>query len=190
MIDRQYKLNWPADEPRTPVGDRRARSPFSMDFTRALRLIDQELERFRAIDVVLSHNDNRRGNNLKDPAAALYFKLGGRDISICCDLYFDVHDNIRAIGKIVEAMRTIERYGGQHLSQKSFTGFVALPPPPDIWKVLGVSKGVGEALNDKMRREYVMDAFRNKAKDGHSAGADMQALVEARDEALKQLGVA
>lgn len=188
MIDRQYKLNWPADEPRTPIDNRRGQSPFSMDFGKALRAIDVELQRFKALDVVLSHNDNRK-HQPRDPAASLYFKLGGRDISICCDLYFDVQDNIRAIGKIVEAMRTIERYGGQHLSQKSFTGFVALPPPKDCWKTLGISKGVGESLNDKMRREYVQDAFRNMVKDGHGAGADMADLVDARDEALKQLGV-
>lgn len=189
-IDRQYKLNWPADEPRTPLDRRRMRSPFSMDFGRALREMDFELGRFKAIDVVLSHNDNRRRANLDDPAAALYFKLGGRDISICCDLYFDVQDNIRAIGKIVEAMRTIERYGGQHLSQKSFTGFTALPPPRDCWKTLGISKGVGEALSPKMKREFVMEAFRDRVKEGHGAGADMADLTEARDDALRQLGVA
>lgn len=189
MLDRQYKLNWPKDEPRTPVGDRRSRSPFSMEFQKALREMDDELVRFKAIDVVLSHNDNRRGSTMRDAAAALYFKLGGRDISICCDLYFDVQDNIRAIGQIVKAMRTIERYGGQHLSQKSFTGFVALPPPKDCWKTLGISKSVGEALSMKMRREFISDAFRDRVKEGHGAGADMALLVEARDEALKQLGV-
>jgi hypothetical protein len=189
MIDRQYKLTWPADEPRTPPGDKRGRSPFSMDFIKALRAMDDELVRFKALDVLLTHNDNRRGTRLQDPAAALYFKLGGRDISICCDIYFDVQDNIRAIGKIVEAMRTIERYGGQHLSQKSFTGFVALPPPPDIWKTLGISKGVGDALSDKLKREFVMEAFREKAKVVHGAGQDMAALVAARDQALEQLGV-
>lgn len=188
-IDRQYKLNWPDNEPRTPINDRRGRSLFTMEFGRALRAIDGELQRFKAIDVVLCHNDNRRGNNLRDPAAALYFKLGGRDISICCDLYYDVQDNIRAIGKIVEAMRTIERYGGQHLSQKSFTGFVALPPPKDVWQILSLNKKLGEGLSLKLRREYVMEAFRDKVKEGHAIGADMQDLVDARDEALKQLGV-
>ena len=190
MIDRQYKLNWPKDEPRTPGLNKRSSSPFSMPFDKSLRQLDQELQRFRAIDVVLTHNDTRRGTRLQDPAAALYFKLGGRDISICCDLYHDVSDNVRAIGKIVEAMRTIERYGGQHLSQKSFTGFVALPPPKDCWKTLGISKSVGEALSMKMRKEFVSDAFRDRAREGHGAGLDMAALVEARDEALKQLGVA
>lgn len=189
MIDRQYKLSWPADEARTPIGDRRTKSLFQMDFGKALREIDQELQRFKATDVVLCHNDNRRSQP-RDAGVVLYLKLGGRDISIPCDLYFDVQDNIRAIGEVIKAMRRMEMYGGSRMSQKSFTGFVALPPPIDIWKMLGISKGVGQALNDKMRKEFVMDAFRNKAKEGHGAGGDMQALTEARDEALKQLGVA
>jgi hypothetical protein len=187
MIDRQYRLNWPIDEPRTPT--KRSSSPFSMPLDRAIRELDTELKRFKAINVVLSHNDNRRSVP-REPGAALFFKLGTRDISICCDLYPDVGDNIRAILKIVQAMRTIERYGGQHLSQKSFTGFVALPAPKDVWQILGISKGVGEALSPKMKRDFVMEAFRDRVKEGHGAGADMSALTEARDEALKQLGVA
>lgn len=188
-MDREYKLNWPTDEPRTPEAQRRTKSNFSMSFDRGLRSIEAELVRFRAMDVRLTHNDNRRSKP-RDAAASLFFKLGGRDISICCDIYYDVQDNVRAIGKIVEAMRTIERFGGQHLSQKSFTGFVALPPPKDCWKILGIAKSVGEALSMKMRKEFVTDAFRERAKEGHGAGADMAALTEARDDALKQLGVA
>ena len=167
-IDRQYKLNWPQDEPRTPDKDKRTKSQFSMDFGRAYRALDTELQRFLARDVVLCHNDNRRSQP-RDAAAVLYFKLGSRDISICCDLYYDVQDNIRAISKIVEAMRTIERFGGQHLSQKSFTGFVALPPPKDCWKTLGIAKSVGEALSQKMRREFIADAFRDRARSAFTA---------------------
>lgn len=188
MLDRQYKLNWPIDEPRTPVGDRRQKSPFTKDFVRAFREMDQELQRFKATDVVLCHNDTRRSQP-RDAAAVLYFKLGGRDISIPCDLYFEVHDNIRAIGEVIKGMRRMEMYGGQRMSQKSFTGFVALPPPKDCWKTLGIAKSVGEALSMKMRKEFISDAFRDRAKDGHGAGADMAGLVEARDEALRQLGV-
>lgn len=186
---REYKLTWPADEPRTPASERRASSPFTMAADRALRMLAAELVRFKARDVIMSTNDNRRGRP-NDPGAALYFTIGHRKVSICIDIFREVPDNVRAIGKVVEAMRTMERYGGQKMSDKAFTGFAALPPPPDIWKTLGISKGVGDALNDKMRREFVMDAFRNKAKDGHGAGVDMANLVEARDEALKQLGVA
>ena len=56
-----------------------------MSFDRALRLIEAELVRFRAMDVVLTHNDNRRSTP-RDAAASLFFKLGVRDISICCDI--------------------------------------------------------------------------------------------------------
>ncbi len=188
-IDRQYKLNWPDNEPRTPIGYRRQKSPFTKDFNKAFRELDAELQRFDAIDVVLSHNDNRRGFQMKDAAAVIYFKIGDRDISIPCDLYFNVQDNIRAIGEVVKAMRRMDMYGGSRMSQKSFTGFVALPPPKDVWQILGLNKKLGDALSPKLRREYVMEAFRDKAKEGHGAGADMQDLVEARDEALKQLGV-
>lgn len=148
--------------------------------------MDLELKRFKATGAVLTYN----ARGVTDTAVALYFTLPTGNISICCDLYRDTNDNIRAIGKIIEAMRTIERYGGQHLSQKSFTGFVALPPPKDCWKTLGISKSVGEALSMKMRKEFVSDAFRDRAREGHGIGNDMAALVEARDEALKQLGVA
>lgn len=166
---------------------------------RALRQLYAELTRFKARDVILSTNVPVRADGMlyqdaarrrmDDAAAALYFKIGARDISICCDLYTDVNDNIRALGKIVEAMRTIERYGGQHLSQKSFTGFAALPPPKDCWSILKLNKSLGDALSLKMRREWVMEAFRDRSKEIHGTGGDMAELVAMRDEAFKQLGV-
>ncbi len=165
------------------------RDRYSLAYSKAKWQLEDQLRRFSADNVSLSFNNPFRGK-VEDPAVALYFDLpGARSVAICCDLYYQRSDNMRALFMVISAMRTIERYGGKHLSQKSFTGFAALPPPIDIWKSLGISKGVGEALNNKMRREYVMDAFRNKAKDGHGEGRDMAALVEARDEALKQLGV-
>lgn len=186
---REYKLTWPADEPRTPPAERRTSSPFTMAADRSIRILAAELVKFKARDVLLSTGDTRGGNNPKDPGAALYFNVGVRQVSICIDIFQYTQDNVRAIGKVIEAMRTMERYGGQKMSDKAFTGFAALPPPPDIWKVLGISKGVGEALSAKMRREFVMEAFREKAKVVHAAGQDMAALVAARDEALRQLGV-
>ncbi len=50
-----------------------------------------------------------------------------------------------------------------------------------------VSHQRGKELFAKMKREFVMEAFRDRAKE---SPPDMAALVEARDEALKQLGVA
>jgi hypothetical protein len=195
----QHPLNWPEGEPRTPPGKKRASSQFKVTPQTALDRLADELRKFRAINVILSANLPARRDSMfyadaatkriNDPAVSLFFKLAGRDISICCDLYMTVYDNISALYIIVKAMRDIERFGGDHLSQKSFTGFVALPPPKDVWSVLGINKQLGENLSIKLRREYVMEAFRERAKEGHSKGHDMSALVEARDDALRQLGV-
>jgi len=195
MLDRHYPLIWPHDEPRTPAYERRQSSHFDVGQVRTHRDIDDALRKLEATNPILCSNMPVRSRDAMnkwkdDPGAALYFKIGPRSISICCDLYARPDDNVRAVYKIIEAMRTIERYGGRALSQKAFTGFVALPPPPDVWKMLGLSKGIAEALNERMRREYVMDGFRDRVKDGHANGADMAALVEARDEALKQMGIA
>jgi len=187
-IEHKTPLTWPEGEPRTPV--KRTNSPFQVTRFRTESQLEEELKRFKAVNIILSYDRGRGGGAPKDSAVALYFDLpGDRKISICCDLYSRQDDNVRAIYMVIEAMRTIERYGGQHLSQKSFTGFAALPPPKDVWSILGINKQLGQQLSPKMRREYVMEAFRERAKEGHSKGNDMAALVEARDVALQELGV-
>lgn len=188
-IEHKHPLTWPTDEPRTPGHQKRGRSPFATTRFKTERQLEQELKRFKASDIILSYDVARRGK-VNDSGVALFFDLpGGRKISICCDLYVSQDDNARALYMVIEAMRTIERYGGQHLSQKSFTGFTALPPPKDVWSILGINRQTGESLSIKLRREYVMEAFRERAKEGHGRGNDMAALVEARDQALQELGV-
>lgn len=188
-IDYQHPLTWPEGEPRTPGHEKRGKSQFATTRLRTERQLEDELKRFKATDAILSFNVARRGR-VDDTAVALFFSLpDGRQISICCDLYLSQDDNMRAIYMVIDAMRTIARYGGDHLSQKSFTGFAALPPPKDVWSILGLNKDLGQRLSPKLRREYVMEAFRERAKEGHGKGHDMSALVEARDIALQELGV-
>lgn len=190
MLDRKTPLVWPDSEPRTPFDEKRARSPFGTAEEKTHRQLEDELRRFGAGDVVVSYNQATRSGRIDDPAVALYFTLpDGRQVTICSDLYYERRDNLRAIYMVIESMRTIERYGGKHLSQKSFTGFVALPPPKDVWSILGINQKTAQSLSSKLRREYVMESFRERARDGHSKGHDMAALVEARDLALKELGV-
>jgi hypothetical protein len=188
MIERKSPLAWPENEARTPIHQRRRNSLFDTTLGKTLDQLERELLRFRAKNIVLSIDLPFR-NKIDDTAAALFFDLpGARSIAICCDLYLKQDDNVRALYKIVEGMRTIERFGGSNVSQKTFTGFAALPPPPDCWKTLGISKGIGESLSAKLKREFVMEAFRDRVKEGHGAGKDMAALTEARDQALKELG--
>ena len=55
-----------------------------------------------------------------------------------CDKWRDVYDNIYAIGKTIEALRGIERWGTGDMVEQAFTGFVALPSPKSPWEILGV----------------------------------------------------
>jgi hypothetical protein len=67
------------------------------------------------------------------------------------------------------------------MMERAFDGFLALPPPDDCWKILG--------LPDDMlsrHRDVIMDAFRNQARKTHGNGGDMARLVKARDEALEK----
>lgn len=67
--------------------------------------------------------------------------------------------------------------------ERAFDGFAALPPPEDCWSTLGLAHipriNIAEAT--------VTNAFRNKVREQHGTGADMDRLVKARDEALRRI---
>jgi hypothetical protein len=69
--------------------------------------------------------------NPDDPGAAVFFQWRGRPFQVACDSYRRVHENIRAIFKTIEAMRTIERHGATQLLERAVQGFTALPPGAD-----------------------------------------------------------
>jgi DnaJ-domain-containing protein 1 len=86
------------------------------------------------------------------------------------------YDNIYAIGKTIDALRGIERWGTGDMVEQAFTGFVALPAPKSPHEVLGVKPGAS--------LEEIEKAFRVLAKELHSdtGGNDavMAELLEAR----------
>lgn len=82
-----------------------------------------------------------------------------------------MYDNIYAIGKTIEALRRIERWGTGDMVEQAFTGFMALPPPKNPYEILGVRPRAGV--------EEIEAAFRQKAKALHpDAGGSASALAE------------
>lgn len=79
-----------------------------------------------------------------DPGAAVYWRDSrGQDKVIALDKYDRIADNIYAIGKTLEALRGIERWGGGQILDRAFSGFVALPSPEmaggvDPYELLGI----------------------------------------------------
>lgn len=130
----KYPLHWPAGYKRT---QERNRSQFKQTMEKAQQFLHKELERLKASDIIVSSNIPVRKDGLfytdwmnrkiEDPGVAVYFKHKGKDRVLCCDTYSSVWENTYAIGKTIEALRAIDRYGVADFLDRAFTGFTAIP---------------------------------------------------------------
>lgn len=154
MID-AYPLAWPAHWPRS---DYPVHSQFkNPSVVSARRLVLSELDRLGASDVVISSNmelnrdgwPSARQRRMNDTGVAVYFKLNGEERCIPSDKYITVEDNLHAVGRTIEALRSLERWGTGQIMEAAFRGFKALPAAGDatvssqrVWhEVLQVSPG-------------------------------------------------
>ena len=118
---------------------------------------------------------------ITDPGVAVYFTLRREPQVIAQDRFASAAANLRSIGLVVAAMRTIQRHGGGAMADRAMTGFAALPPPPSCWEILSLEPG---ASHDAIERAYRALALKHHPDRGGS-GAAMAALNAARDEALR-----
>lgn len=192
----RYPITWPEGWRRTPPLARR-RGQFSnrgsrMTVGAAVQRVLYELQRLGVADgdAVISTDLRLRLDGLPradqgeplDPGAAVYWRdKADRMKVMALDQYDRVADNLAAVAASLEAMRAIERHGGAEILERSFTGFDALPPPPDPFKTLGITRSANV--------DSVQAAWRAKVR----AAADpihgsQNLLVEinvARDQCLK-----
>lgn len=187
-----YPLAWPAGWPRT-VPYRRQSSRFSPGgLTGEAQAAKVELHRLGAKNPVISTNIELRRDGLPysshrapdDPGVAVYFTYEGRQQCIPCDRWATAEENLRAIWKSIEALRSLERWGAKSFVDAAFTGFTAIAGPAAAkpwWEVLGVSQYAGS--------DQINAAWREKAREAHpdAGGTDgaMSALNAARDEGLR-----
>lgn len=201
----RYPLTWPTGVPRTPA-DNRTRSKFSVTFGQALNELMHELKIWGAADIVISSNVETRRDGLPyaggpkfldDPGIAVYWSLAasGADTAkrdrfvMASDAHTSTAANLRAIGKTIEALRAIDRYGTKQLRDRAFEGFKMLPASTHKpWReVLGFGGSEWAAIT----RHDVNAQFRRLAKERHSdAGGSTAAMVElnrALKEALEEV---
>lgn len=184
-----YPLHWPDGRERTP-SHRREYGRFDLSSGRARDHLFDELKRLGARYPVISTNIELKLNGEPyasrkepdDPGVAIYFEFKGRQHVFACDRYDRAWKNIRGIGKTIEALRGISRWGTGDMLERSFEGFAALPAPDASWPtVLGVGL---HASTDEINA-----AYRNKARDAHpDAGGsieEMQRINQARTDALQ-----
>lgn len=183
-----YPLCWPASFPRCTD---RQWARFKTDMVAARTHLQDELDRLGATDPVLSSNLQLRldgwpkadAKRPADPGVALYFTLKGQQMCMPCDRYSEAKDNIRALGLTIAAMRGIERWGGGHIMEATFTGFLALPAPENAhhWTdVLGVPL--------EATASQIQAAWKTQIKAAGGAESPDAAFINvARDRALKEI---
>ncbi len=184
-----FPLSWPAGWPRTArhqVRESRfkgrwnastGRSQHSM--ARVRQELADELQRLGAQNPVLSTNvklriDGLPFSNQAQPdnrGAAVYFTLKGQPVSLACDRWNRVEDNIWAMTKKIYNIREDERNGVGTVAQ-AFRGYMQLAAASTSswWTVLGV------AMNASA--EQVKEAYRLLVKKHHpDAGGEAEMFL-------------
>lgn len=191
-----YPLHWPVGYQRT---ENRIVSSFKQGMDASQRFLREEIRRLKATDLIVSTNIPVRkdggmytdymSRRIQDPGVAIYFKYKGKQISMCCDRYVSVWENVYALGKGIEALRGLERWGVSDFLDRAFTGFTALPE-----STVGIQRHWSEVLNvprSENRPGVITKVYRELVKIHHpDVGGDtkkFQEITDAYDRALNEL---
>lgn len=153
-----YPLQWPVGYRRTNPTSR-TDSRFEQTMDKVQQFLRTEISRLNGgdlngVNLIVSTNIPLRKDGylfadmlrdkLEDPGAAIYFKHKGKHISMCCDQYLRVWENLYALAKGIEAIRGMQRWGVSDFIDRAFTGFAALPESTtsetEIWESFGFSR--------------------------------------------------
>jgi len=120
-----------------------------------------------------------------DAGVAVYFTRNEKQVVFASDRFDTIAENLQAIGKTIEALRGIERWGASEMLERAFKGFMQLETGARRawWKVLDIPASASieeiEGAFRKLARTLHPDV--NKAAD---AVAQFQELTEARRRGL------
>lgn len=157
-----FPLHWPAGRPRC---NRPQSALFRCSLATARDHLMSEIRMLGGRQPILSSNLELRLDGLpyanqkapSDAGIAVYFTYKGKQHCFACDEWNRVEDNIRAIGKTIEALRGISRWGTGDMMERAFQGFAALPGPEvePWWSVLGYlseADALSDDFNAKAKR--------------------------------------
>lgn len=208
-----YPLQWPAGWPRTRAGETKVgkfgtktqrpgqtwASTTDITVAGATKRVLLELERMGVgrEDVVISMNLQLRRDGLplsaqrkvQDVGAAVYWSpRGAAPRVMAIDQYTTVEDNLAAIAATLDAMRSIERYGGAQILDRAFTGFAALPAPTAkrSWREV-MTFGESTPNAEQLRRRFRELAFIRHPDRAGGSDAAMSELNVALAEAEREL---
>lgn len=202
MLAEKYPLQWPQGYPRNkyPKPSRFGNVTFGKARDEIFYELKLLLSYQEVATIVLSTNiplklDGFPYANFRQPddkGIAVYFEYKKESVVLCCDEWNKIEANLWAVAKTINAIRGIERWGVSDFLKRSFTGFVALPPPKpkrDWWSVLSYDSKPGPHNWDweGVQAQYKSLAKRFHPDTGGSVDA-FQELNNAFDEAKKYYG--
>lgn len=181
-----YPLCWPEKQDRT-MGIHRAawRATEPVEPVSAYAELCKEVKRIPGVsEIIISCNVPPTKDGLNwgrafaatDLGVAAWFTRNGRELSIACDRFRKIEENMRAITLIIEGRRREERYGTASMIEQAWAAFDTkeLPMPVRVrpwFEVLGVFP------NSDI--ELVEASFRILAKRCHpDQGGDAEAFRE------------
>jgi len=188
-----YPLSWPLGLNRA---ERRVNSPFKITMNKAHSMLVSEIRRLMGTNIVISSNvplkadgSMRMDREPVDPGIAVYFTRGDKQQVFACDKYDSLRENMIALARTLEALRSIERWGSSELMERAFSGFKELPQTAgqgeDCWAVLGL-RPMDEA-------RLVTLSHRDMIRKLHAEGkgsAEFARVNVARDDAMAALAAA
>lgn len=185
-----FPLYWPAGYKRTTV---RIGSRFKVTMDSAQRFLHLEINRLGGRELIVSTNIPVRkdgmlyadwmSKKIDDPGVAIYFKYKGKDISMCCDQYERIWENVYALGKGIEALRGMDRWGVSDFLERAFTGFTAIPETIETFNCFDILE-----ITSKADRNEIKQAYHKKAMilhpDKGGDPAEFNKLKVAYDQAI------
>lgn len=157
-----FPLHWPDGQPRSR---HRKSAKFKVSMAEARDHLINELKLLGARYVTISSDVPLRRDGLpyanapqpRDPGVAIYFDYDGEQMVFACDRWKKVEHNVRAVGKTIEAIRGIARWGSTDMMKRAVSSFRhALPgqPAAEDWRgVFGFRNGRRPSL-DEVKAKY------------------------------------
>ena len=135
MIDLKFR---PLAEWREPTELSNVRSQFRASYQRTLDLLEFELKKIHATDIVVEagfarqdiRNDGwpRNGARTTHAGVVLYFRTTEGDLRFPCGTFRTFEANLHAIALTLENLRAIDRYGAT-AGHQQYLGFKAIAAP-------------------------------------------------------------
>lgn len=139
MIDARFVPveQWPGSKTASYA---RKHAPFRATYAKTLDLLESELSKLRAKDILIQayfeHRDIRNDGwprssaRPKEPGVIVTFTGKSGVMSFPCDRFNGWEDNLRAIALSLEALRQVDRYGVTR-NNEQYRGFARIAAPQD-----------------------------------------------------------